>query len=135
MYYYGTQLCPVFDTNTSCLVICFCRIFFDSVLWSGRIYSRMCSLFREEVSACAAVHTRYVMDACDRVRSIILLPPIMGMSFLLLALTRLIVHELKHWVTWSHRTGISFPFLRGKESNTSVFLLNHIIFNSFLLVV
>ena len=31
------------------------------------------SLFREEISACAAVHTCYVMDTCDRVQSIILL--------------------------------------------------------------
>ena len=36
------------------------------------------SLFQEEINACAAVHTCYVMDACDRVRSLILLPPMMG---------------------------------------------------------
>ena len=54
------------------------------------------SLFWKEVSACAAVHTRYVMHACDRVRSIILLPPMMGTSFVLVALTRLIVSELRH---------------------------------------
>ena len=54
------------------------------------------SLFYEEISACAAVHTRYVMDACDQVRSIILLPPMMGTSFVLVALTRLIVSELRH---------------------------------------
>ena len=32
------------------------------------------SLFRDKISACAAVCTRYVIDACDRVSSIILLP-------------------------------------------------------------
>ena len=36
------------------------------------------SVFREEISACAVVHTCYVMDACDHVRPIILLFPIMG---------------------------------------------------------
>ena len=36
------------------------------------------SLFLEEISAWAAVHTRYVMNACDRVRSIILLPRMLG---------------------------------------------------------
>ena len=40
------------------------------------------SLFWEEISASTAVHTRHVMDACDRVRPIILLPPMMGMCFL-----------------------------------------------------
>ena len=53
------------------------------------------SLFREEISACAAVHTRYVMDACDRVRPIILLPPMMRTSFVLVTL-RLIVSKFKH---------------------------------------
>ena len=73
------------------------------------------SLFREKISACAAVHTRYVMDACDRVRPIILLPPMMGTSFVLVALTRLIVSKPKHQVTWSHRTCVNFPFLRGER--------------------
>ena len=54
------------------------------------------SLFREEISACATVHTHYVVDACDRVRSIILLSPMMGTSFVLDAPTRLIVSELRH---------------------------------------
>ena len=53
-------------------------------------------LFWEEISACAALHTRAVMDACNRVRYIILLPPMMGTSFVLFALTRLIVSELRH---------------------------------------
>ena len=57
------------------------------------------SLFREEISACAAVHKRYVMDACDRVRPIILLLPMMGTSFVLVALTRLIVSKPKHRLT------------------------------------
>ena len=50
-----------------------------------------------------------------RVRScvtIILLPPMMGTSFVLAALTSLIVSEPKHRVTWSHRTCVNFPFLR-----------------------
>ena len=76
------------------------------------------SLFRKEISACAAVHMRYVIDACDCVRPIILFPPMMGTSFMLIALTRLIISKPKHRVTWSHRTCINFPFLRGKESNT-----------------
>ena len=48
----------------------------------------------------------YVMDACDSVQSIILLPHMVGTSFLLVALTRLNVSELKHWVTWSQRWGV-----------------------------
>ena len=55
----------------------------------------MVSLFREEISACAAVYTRYVMGACDRVGSIILLPGRMGASFVLVVLTRLTVSEPK----------------------------------------
>ena len=54
------------------------------------------SLFWKEISACAAVHTHYVMDAYDRVRSIIVLLPMMGTSFVLVALTRLIVSGLRH---------------------------------------
>ena len=54
------------------------------------------SLFREEISACAAVHARYVMDVCNHVRSIILLPSMMGMSFVLVVVTGLIVSEPKH---------------------------------------
>ena len=38
-----------------------------------------------------------------------------GTSFMLVVLTRLIISELKCWVTWSRRTGINFPFLRGKR--------------------
>ena len=83
-------------------------------LW---LFSSKCinSLFREEINACAAVHTCYVMDTWDRVQSIIFLSPMMGMSFLLVVLTRLIVREPKHWVTWSHGTGMNFPFLRKKR--------------------
>ena len=47
-----------------------------------------------------------------RVWSIILLPWMTGRSFLLVVLTRLIVSEPKHWVTWSQTTGVHFPFLR-----------------------
>ena len=36
-------------------------------------------------------------------------------DIMLVALTRLNVSELEHWVTWSHRTGVNFPFLRGKR--------------------
>ena len=57
------------------------------------------SLFQEEIGACAAVHTHYVMDTCDRVQPLILLPPMMGMSFMLVTLTRLIVSKPKHQVT------------------------------------
>ena len=96
-------------------------------------FSLICSLLQEEISACAAAHMHYVMDMCNCVQPIILLPPMMGTSFMLVALTRLIVSKPKNQVTWSHRTCINFPFLRGGESNTLVFLLNHIIFNSFYL--
>ena len=65
------------------------------VIWQ----TNMTSLFRGEISACAAVYTRYVMDACNRVRPIILLPPMMGASFVLVALTRLIISKPKHRVT------------------------------------
>ena len=58
----------------------------------------MYSLFQEEISACAAVHTCYVMDACDHVQPIILLPPMMGTSFALVALTRLIISKPKYQV-------------------------------------
>ena len=36
------------------------------------------------------------MDACDRVQSMNLLSPMMGPSFMLIEITRLIVSELKH---------------------------------------
>ena len=39
------------------------------------------------------VHTCFVMDEGNRVESIILLPPMIGMSFMLFVLTRLIVSE------------------------------------------
>ena len=68
------------------------------------------SLFQEEISACAAVHTCYVMDACNQVQSIILLPCMMGTSFLLVELKRLIVSESKHT-----QNRVEFPFLRGRE--------------------
>ena len=81
-------------------------------------WHHVCSLFWEEISACAAVHGLWMqfMDTCHRVRSIILLPPIMGMSFVLVKLTRLIVSKPKHRVIWSHRTCINFPFLRGGKN-------------------
>ena len=59
------------------------------------ILQRRISLFWEEIGACAAVHMRYVMDACNHVQFIILLPPMMGMPFMLVTLTRLIVTEPK----------------------------------------
>ena len=62
------------------------------------------SLFREKISACAAVHMCYVMDACDCVWPIILLPPMMGTSF------------AKHRVIWSHRTCVNYPFSRGGKN-------------------
>ena len=94
------------------------------------------SLFWKEISACVAVHTSYVMIVCDYVQSIILLPAMMWTWFMPVTLTGLIISELKHWVTWSHRAGINLPsFGGGEESNTWVFLLNHIYLNSFLLVV
>ena len=47
-----------------------------------------------------------------------------GMSFPLITLTEQIVGEPKHWVTWSHRTGFNFPFLRGKIWNLLGFIIN-----------
>ena len=38
-----------------------------------------------------------------------------GKSFVLVILKRLNVSEPKDWVTWSHRTGVNFPFLKGKR--------------------
>ena len=52
------------------------------------------SLFREEISACAAVPMHYVMEVCNCVRSIILMPCMVGTSFVLVAITRLSVSEL-----------------------------------------
>ena len=45
------------------------------------IPSNIFSLFREKISACAAAHMRYAMDACDHVPPIIPLPPMIGTSF------------------------------------------------------
>ena len=81
----------------------------------GLFFALLPSLFREKINACAAVHTHYVMGACNHVQSIILLPPMMRVSFLLVPLTMLIFKEPKHWVTWSHRMGMNFPFLREKR--------------------
>ena len=46
-------------------------------------------LFWEEIGAYAAAHTRYVLNACGRVGSIILLPSMVGTSFKLVPLKRL----------------------------------------------
>ena len=46
-------------------------------------------------------------------------------SFVLVTLRRLIVSEPKHWVTWSHRTGVNFPFLRGKRIEYFVSASSH----------
>ena len=54
------------------------------------------SLFWEEISACATVHTCYVISVCDRVQSIILLSRMVGMSFMPVMLTRLNVSKPKH---------------------------------------
>ena len=76
------------------------------------------SLFQEEICGCEAVHRYYVMDAYDFVWSMIPLPYMVGTSFVLGALIRLNVGEPEHWVIWSHKTGVNFPFLRGKRINT-----------------
>ena len=62
------------------------------LFWKEGIYI----LFREEISAIGTVLTRYAMDACNRLRSIILLPRMMGMSFVLVALTKMNVSEPEH---------------------------------------
>ena len=54
------------------------------------------SLFLEEISACAAVHTRYVINACNRVRCIILLPRMMRCHLCL-------SHE-KGWISVNPKT-------------------------------
>ena len=74
------------------------------------------------MNACVAVHMHYVMDTCDPMRSIIILPCMVETSFVLVSQTRLNVSEPKYWVTWSHKTGVNFPVFRGEESNTLVFL-------------
>lgn len=53
-------------------------------------------MFREEIGACVAIQTRYVVDACECVRSIILLFHMVGTSFMLVGLTRLNVIESDH---------------------------------------
>ena len=40
------------------------------------------------------LHTHYVMDVCNLMQPIILLPPRMGMLFMLVMLTRLFLSEL-----------------------------------------
>ena len=92
------------------LFICWRQKYLKDTIDSLLFYGDYFSLFREEINSCAAVHTRYLMDTCDRVRSIFFLSPMMGMSFLFVALTRLIVTEPKHWVT-----GVNFPFSRRKR--------------------
>ena len=84
------------------------------------IMQNICILFQEEISACVASHTRYVLGACGRVRFINLLPHLVGTSFLLVVLTKLNVSEPELWVTWSHRTGVNLPFLKGKRHRTGV---------------
>ena len=48
------------------------------------------------MSACVAVHTCYIVSACDQVQSIILLPGMMGVPFVIVVLTRLIASEPEH---------------------------------------
>ena len=89
-----------------CSLIC-CEIFFPtaafcSVLWvvpkkfllptMVTIFGKH-SLFGEEISTRAAVHMHYVLCVCNDVRSIILLLPMMEMSFVLVMLTRLLVSK------------------------------------------
>ena len=71
-------------------------------------------LFWEETSACAAAHTYHVMDVCNHAQSHNSFASDGGTLFVLVALKRLNVNEPKHWETWSHRTCLNFPFLRGK---------------------
>ena len=77
-------------------------------------------VFWGEISVCAAVHTCYVINMCDRVQSIILLSRMVGMSFMPVMLTRLNVSKPEHWVTWAHITGVNFPFFREKQSNNTL---------------
>ena len=86
-----------FHLGVPVLYMVYCSLPRD-VVASSRQPTRY-SLFREEIGACAAVHMRYVMDVCDRVQPIIFLPPMMGTSFVLVTLTRLIVSKPKHQVT------------------------------------
>ena len=53
-------------------------------------------LFQEEVSAGVAVYMHYVIDTCDCVRSIVFLPLMVGMSFMLVTLIWLNVSEPEH---------------------------------------
>ena len=65
-------------------------------------------------SACAAVHTRYFMDACDCVRSVMPLPR-MVMSIMLVALKSwmLVKRRLSNLITLNRRY---FPISEGKEN-------------------
>ena len=54
---------------------------------------------------CSSSFMCYVMDACDRVQSIIILPPMVGTSFMLVALTRLNVSDLKAELQWEYWSG------------------------------
>ena len=63
----------------------------------------------------------YVMDVCDHVQSLILLPHIVGTSFLIVTLTKLNAGE----------QALTSHFCGEKQSNIVVFLHNHIIFNFF----
>ena len=69
-------------------------ILFDYL--SSLIKKSKFSVFREEISACAAVHMPYVMNVCDLVGSTNLLPPMIWTSFVLIELTWLVVNEIKH---------------------------------------
>lgn len=129
LYYIGIYFSFIFKFFRNFIIVEFLRTYvvceFVCARWNASI------MFREEIGACVAIQTRYVMDACECVRSIILLFHMVGTSFMLVGQTRLNVIESDHWVTWSDITVINILFLM--EKNTSVFLLNHIIFKSFLI--
>ena len=71
-----------------------------------------------------------------RVRYIIILPRMMGNSFVLVELTRLIVSEPKQsqWIqAWSHRTGVNFHFWWEKNSILLCFCLTTSVLTHFYL--
>ena len=82
-------------TPRDIIILYLCTKNYKIQLWYKKI-QKDTTLFWEEISACATFHTSYVMNKCDHVQSIILLPGVMGMSFMLVMLPRLNVSELEH---------------------------------------
>ena len=121
---------PTSSVSCSWLWLCY---MLKGTLWTSACVAKATSsvpyswssLFREEISVCALVHMRCYrrMQLCEIHNSFASYD---GTSFMLVVLVGLIFSEPKV---------ITYHFWGGKESSILVFLLNKIIFSSFLLVV